>query len=73
VISFCCGDCVDKSARKELKAAIDPFGRICRRAAPLNLSDDTPLHDVVPGAWPTLGALRRLVAVAEANDLARKR
>lgn len=28
-------------------------------------SDDTPLRDVLPGAWPTLGDLRGLAAFVQ--------
>lgn len=28
---------------------------------PLDIPDDTPLRDILPGAWPTMGDLRRLV------------
>ena len=36
-------------------------------ALPIKKPDDTPLRDLMPGAWPTLGDLRRLVVSQQCN------
>ncbi len=54
-----------------VEAAADPFARIVRLNAPLDLPDDMPLARVLPGVWPKMGDLRRLVeAVAALRAMA---
>ena len=35
-------------------------------ALPNRLPDDTPLRDVMPGVWPTVGDLRQLIKERDA-------
>lgn len=40
---------------KALMRAADRIARVANVVEPLGLADETPLRDVAPGAWPTLG------------------
>lgn len=42
---------------------MEPFKRLLAilEALPNKLPDDEPLRDVIPGLWPTVGDLRKLV------------
>ncbi len=55
-----------------LLAAADPFIRVVAiidSLPPGHLpSDETPLRDVLPGVWPTLGELRAFVKAANADS-----
>lgn len=44
------------------------FQSLCRvlEALPTRLPDETPLRDVIPGVWPTVGDLRKLCGEMEA-------
>lgn len=42
-------------------------------ALPIKKPDDTPLRELMPGAWPTLGNLRALVASQQEDAADRKR
>lgn len=46
----------------DLLNACDPFARVAEiiDALPTRCPDDTPLADVIPGAWPTVGEARAL-------------
>jgi len=44
-----------------LREAADSFVRVHDLLEPLRLPDDTSLRDCLPGIWPTVGDLRRLV------------
>lgn len=46
----------------DLLAACDTFARVANviDALPDRLPDDRPLRDVMPGAWPTVGDVRKL-------------
>ena len=46
---------------EEVARAADPFMRLVRMNAPLNLADDRPLRDILPGVWPTWGDLKELI------------
>ena len=42
-----------------------PMARLCRvvnivEALPYEVANNTPLRDVLPGAWPTFGDLRKV-------------
>lgn len=41
----------------------DTFKRLCKviDALPERLPDELPLRDAMPGVWPTVGDLRKLV------------
>ena len=63
---------------KPIVAAADPFIRIVAIAdglPPHLTTDDCPLARHIPGVWPTLGELRKLVAEIRkaANDQAQRR
>lgn len=47
-----------------LEKALEPFERVASIIEPLNISDEKPLRDVIPGVWPTIGDLRRLLHAA---------
>lgn len=45
----------------KLTDACDPFARVANIIdAAQDVSDDTPLRDVLPGIWPTVGDVRKL-------------
>ena len=46
---------------KDLAKAAEPFQRVLRVMASLDIADDTPLRKVIPGAWPTWGEFKRLM------------
>jgi len=51
------------SNAKSLLKLCDPFGRVANiiDSLPSRLdNDETPLRELLPGIWPTLGDLRRL-------------
>lgn len=58
-------DAWEKTARQfereltRMRAALDPFARLARLNAPLNLPPDKPVRDFAPGAWPTLADCQR--------------
>lgn len=62
--------------QKDLLDACDPFARVANIIDALpekyRLADNTALHDYVPGAWPTIGDIRRvrdaLVAIGWTSD-----
>ncbi len=60
------------SACTDLLAAVDPFARVLRIIDALpegyKIKDGTPLIAALPGGWPTLGELRRLVGLIEAAN-----
>lgn len=56
----------EKRTRRQLREAVDPFRRVTALMAPLSIDPDKPLHDVVPGLWPSWGELKALVAACEA-------
>lgn len=43
----------------ELRAALEPFARLYRLNAPLNLDENMPLRSFAPGAWPTLADCKK--------------
>jgi|HubBroStandDraft_2_1064218.scaffolds.fasta_scaffold547213_1 hypothetical protein len=43
-----------------LEDALKPFLSLYRIQKPLNPPDEAPLRDYCPGAWPTMGDLKRL-------------
>jgi hypothetical protein len=43
---------------------MDTFARAYSINKDLNISDETPLRDILPGVWPTFGELRELYIVA---------
>ncbi len=45
----------------EQKKAIQTFQRLERVIAPLNIPDERPLRDMLPGVWPTWGEFKRLM------------
>lgn len=47
----------------DLKEAIDPFVRVLNiiNALPRSVDDDEPLRNHLPGVWPTIGDLRKLI------------
>lgn len=49
-------------AKKDLMEFCDPFARAANiiDALPRRLPEDTPLREVLPGIWPTVGDIRRL-------------
>lgn len=55
-----------QEAREPLLRAGDPFARVANiidAEPPAGINrfpDDTPLRNVIPGAWPTVGDLRKL-------------
>jgi hypothetical protein len=51
-------------SKKQILDVMDPFARVERINRDLNISDDTPLIDVLPGVWPTYGDIKKLYAVA---------
>jgi hypothetical protein len=50
---------------KELLSAVDPFARLVRLHEGLNVPDELPLSRIVPGVWPSVGELRRLVIAVQ--------
>ena len=48
----------------ELAEAIDPFARFYKMQEPLNPPDDAPIAGYIPGIWPTMGELKRLIIAA---------
>ena len=48
-------------ARTTEEKIIEPFERLLAIQISPDLPDNKPLRDVMPGIWPTLGDLRRLV------------
>ena len=40
------------------------FERVLRLIEPLGVDDAKPLRDVIPGAWPSVGELRALLATS---------
>ena len=54
--------------------ALDPFARLARIMDALThrLSDDTPLREIAPGIWPTLGDCRKANDVLRAYEQSRK-
>lgn len=55
---------IAKALRKLLKAT-DTFERVYLINAPLNPPDSMPVHNCIPGVWPTMGQLRALLEAAE--------
>ena len=55
---------------EELKLAVDPFRRVLNiiDAHPIKFLNDVPLRDLLPGEWPTLGDLRKLVKAMESEQ-----
>lgn len=53
-----------KSEAQTRKTPVDEFRSLLGilEALPNRLSDDRPLREVMPGAWPTMGDLRRLIS-----------
>lgn len=47
---------------REIRAAAKPFSGVLSMNEPLNLPDEMPLRDMLPGVWPTVGELRKLIA-----------
>lgn len=63
----------EAKALRKLLDATDTFERVYLINAPLNLADDLPVRDAIPGAWPTLGDLRLLLEAAnEARELVKR-
>lgn len=62
--------CDRLDARGGVEGAFDPFRRLLAITDALlpdfMPNDETPLRDVTPGVWPTLGDLRRLLAPSPA-------
>lgn len=50
---------------ESLLNASECFERIYLINKVLNPDDERPVRDYIPGAWPTMGELRRLLEVAE--------
>lgn len=46
--------------RTELDQAAQPFVALYKINQSLDIDDDKPLIDIMPGAWPTWGELKRL-------------
>jgi len=49
----------------EARKALDPFARLARLNAPLNLPDDLPMSKFIPGVWPVMADCRRAALAAE--------
>lgn len=54
-----------REALAEARAALDPFARVGAILKPLDLDPKTPLWEVMPRAWPTLGDAERARAALE--------
>ena len=46
----------------------DPFQRVIRLMAPLDIEDDRPLRSVLPGVWPTWGEFKRFMESLNAKS-----
>lgn len=56
----------DREMLRKLLDATEAFERVYLINRPLNPPDEAPVRDHMPGAWPEMGDLRRLLEVAEA-------